>query len=213
MISFREIKPTKTNLLNLKRRLDFAIKGQNFLEIRREQLILQIKKLWMDYNSKRKELLKLFKGSINTLTKTYEEMGKNEVILISKLSRIQYKPRINIRTVKNMGLVITQIDYELFQEKKLPAYTFENTSHYLDDLLIVLKEFFNKIIKFSEIEDLILKVASSFKKVNRRINGLKNVIIPRLESNIKQIKDILEEIERENYVRLKKTKDLIIKQE
>ncbi|MFX1431535.1 MAG: V-type ATP synthase subunit D, partial [Promethearchaeota archaeon] len=78
-MSFREIKPTKTNLLNLKRRLDFAIKGQNFLEIRREQLILQIKKLWMDYNSKRKELLKLFKGSINTLTKTYEEMGKNEV--------------------------------------------------------------------------------------------------------------------------------------
>ncbi|MFX0038034.1 MAG: V-type ATP synthase subunit D [Promethearchaeota archaeon] len=212
-MSFREIKPTKTNLLNLKRRLDFAIKGQNFLEIRREQLILQIKKLWMDYNSKRKELLKLFKGSINTLTKTYEEMGKNEVILISKLSRIQYKPRVNIRTVKKMGLVVSQIDYDLFQEEKLPAYTFENTSHYLDDLLIVLKEFFNSIIQFSEIEDLILKVSLSFKKINRRINGLKNVIIPRLESNIKQIKDILEEIERENYVRLKKTKDLIIQQE
>ncbi|MFX1435816.1 MAG: V-type ATP synthase subunit D [Promethearchaeota archaeon] len=207
------MKPTKTNLLNLKRRLDFAIKGQNFLEIRREQLILQIKKLWMDYNSKRKELLKLFKGSINTLTKTYEEMGKNEVILISKLSRIQYKPRVNIRTVKKMGLVVSQIDYDLFQEEKLPAYTFENTSHYLDDLLIVLKEFFNSIIQFSEIEDLILKVSLSFKKINRRINGLKNVIIPRLESNIKQIKDILEEIERENYVRLKKTKDLIIQQE
>lgn len=212
-MSFREIKPTKTNLLNLKRRLDFAIKGQNFLEIRREQLILQIKKLWMDYNSKRKELLKLFKGSINTLIKTYEEMGKNEVILISKLSRIQYKPRVNIRTVKKMGLVVSQIDYDLFQEEKLPAYTFENTSHYLDDLLIVLKEFFNNIIQFSEIEDLILKVSLSFKKINRRINGLKNVIVPRLESNIKQIKDILEEIERENYVRLKKTKDLIIQQE
>lgn len=212
-MSFREIKPTKTNLLNLKRRLDFAIKGQNFLEIRREQLILQIKKLWMDYNSKRKELLKLFKGSINTLIKTYEEMGKNEVILISKLSRIQYKPRVNIRTVKKMGLVVSQIDYDLFQEEKLPAYTFENTSHYLDDLLIVLKEFFNSIIQFSEIEDLILKVSLSFKKINRRINGLKNVIVPRLESNIKQIKDILEEIERENYVRLKKTKDLIIQQE
>jgi len=59
----------------------------------------------------------------------------------------------------------------------------------------------------------LLKVALSFKKINRRINGLKNVIITRLGSNIKQIKEILEEIERENYVRLKKTKDLIIKQE
>lgn len=183
------------------------------MEFRREQLIFQIKKLWKDYNSHRKELIKLLKESLNILTKTYEEMGKNEVNLISKLSKIQYKPRINVRTLKKMGIVVSKVDYELFQEERLPAYTFETTSHYLDDLLMILKEFFDKIIEFSEVEDLLLKVALSFKKINRRINGLKNVIIPRLGSNIKQIKEILEEIERENYVRLKKTKDLIIKQE
>ena len=133
----------------MQKRLLFAGKGQNFLEFRREQLIFQIKKLWKDYNTHRKELLKLFKESLNFLTQTYEEMGKNGVNLISKLSRIQYKPRINIQTVKKMGIVVSQVDYELFQEEKLPAYTFENTSHYLDDLLIKLKEFFNKIKEFS----------------------------------------------------------------
>ncbi|MFX0104707.1 MAG: V-type ATP synthase subunit D [Candidatus Hodarchaeota archaeon] len=213
MISFREIKPTKTNLINLKKRLLFAVKGLNFLEFRREQLVFQIRKLWKDYKNYRKELLLLFKESLILLTKTYEEMGKNGVKLISKLSKIQYKPEISIRTAKKMGIVISQIDYELFQEEKLPAYTFESTSHYLDDLLVKLKAFFNKIIEFSEIEDLILKVAINFKKINRRINGLKNVIIPKLEFTIKQIKEILEEIERENYIRLKKTKDFIIKKE
>jgi len=183
------------------------------LEFRREQLIIQIKKLWTDYKTHRSDLLKLYKESFRILVQTYEEMGKNEVNLISRLSKIQYKPRINVQTHKKMGIVVTQIDYELFREKKLPAYTFENTSHYLDDLLVVLKDFFIKFIEFSEFEDLLLKVALSFKKINRRINGLKNIITPRLESQIKQIKDILEEIERENYVRLKKTKDLIIKQE
>lgn len=155
----------------------------------------------------------LYKETLGSLIQTYEEMGKNEVNLISKFSKIQYKPRVNIQTKKKMGIVITQVDYQLFQEKKLPAYTFENTSHYLDDLLLNLKNFFKNFIEFSEFEDLLLKVASAFKKINRRINGLKNVITPRLETQIKQIKDILEEIERENYVRLKKTKDLIIKQE
>ncbi|MFX1388851.1 MAG: V-type ATP synthase subunit D [Promethearchaeota archaeon] len=207
------MKPTKTNLLNLKRRLDFAVKGQNFLEFRREQLILQIKKLWKEYKIQRRELIMLYKETLGSLIQTYEEMGKNEVNLISKFSKIQYKPRVNIQTKKKMGIVITQVDYQLFQEKKLPAYTFENTSHYLDDLLLNLKNFFKNFIEFSEFEDLLLKVASAFKKINRRINGLKNVITPRLETQIKQIKDILEEIERENYVRLKKTKDLIIKQE
>jgi len=116
------------------------------LEFRREQLIFQIKKLWKDYNSHRKELIKLLKESLNILTKTYEEMGKNEVNLISKLSKIQYKPRINVRTLKKMGIVVSKVDYELFQEERLPAYTFETTSHYLDDLLMILKEFFDKII-------------------------------------------------------------------
>jgi len=191
----------------------FAVKGQKFLEFRREQLIFQIRKIWKEYISHRKNLITSFKDSLLFLNYSIEEMGKNEVKLISKLSKIQFKPKINVHAIKKMGIIITQLEYELFQEEKLPAYTFENTSHYLDDLIIKLKEFFNKIIKFSEIEDLILKVAINFKKINRRINGLKNVIIPRLKSTIKQIKDTLEEIERENYVRLKKTKDLIIKQE
>lgn len=144
------------------------------------------------------------------LNLTYEEMGKNELFLISNLSRIQYKPTIEIFYKKVVGITNPQISYELIQEEKLPAYTFDNTSHYLDDLIKSLKSFFNKIIEFSEIEDLLLKQAINFKKINRRINGLKNIIIPQLQSNIKLIKDILEEVDRENYVRLKKTKDLII---
>lgn len=191
----------------------FAIRGESFLEFRREQLIFQIKKLWEEYVIRRREFLSSFKESLNILNLTYKEMGKNELSLISKLSRIQYKPKTEVSYLKKAGITIPQIQYELIQEEKLPAYTFENTSHYLDDLINGLKTFFKETIQFSEIEDLILKYAINFKKVNRRINGLKNVIIPNLKMNIKQIKEILEEIERENYVRLKKTKDLIIKQQ
>ena len=140
-------------------------------------------------------------------------MGKNGLNLISKLSRIQYKPRIHIENIKRMGILVSQVDYEIFEEEKLPAYTFDNTSHYIEDLINTLKKLLESISKFSEIEDLILKVSINFKRINRRINGLKNVIIPKLKLDIKQIKEILEESERENYVRLKKTKDLIIKQQ
>ena len=159
----------------------------------------------------REEFLSLFKESLKILNLTYEEMGKNEFYLISNLSRIQYTPTIEILYKKKAGIIIPEIKYELIQEEKLPAYTFENTSHYLDDLIITLKKFFKRIIQFSEIEDSILKHAINFAKINRRINGLKNMIIPKLKSDIKQIKEILEEIDRESYIRLKKTKDLIIK--
>ncbi|MFX1567767.1 MAG: V-type ATP synthase subunit D [Promethearchaeota archaeon] len=209
-MSFREIKPSKTNLINLRKRLNFAQKGANFLELRREQLIILLRSMWKDYIKYRNEFLTFFKESMKLLNLTYEEMGKNELFLISSLSRIQYKPKIEIFYKKVVGITNPQISYELIQEEKLPAYTFDNTSHYLDDLIQSLKSFFNHMIEFSEIEDLLLKQAINFKKINRRINGLKNIIIPQLKSNIKLIKDILEEIDRENYIRLKKTKDLII---
>jgi V/A-type H+-transporting ATPase subunit D len=199
--------------MGLQKRLTFAVKGESFLEFRREQLSFQIKKLWEEFSEDRANFLSLFKESLIKLNQTYKEMGKNKVHLISRLSRVQYKPKIDIHYVKKAGIMFPKINYDLFQEEKLPAYTFEDTSHFLDDLVITIKEFFNALIKFSEIEDLTLKYAITFKKVNRRINGLKNMIIPRLGISIKQIKEILEENERENYVRLKKTKDLILKKQ
>jgi V/A-type H+-transporting ATPase subunit D len=63
----------------------------------------------------------------------------------------------------------------------------------------------------AEKEGLMLSFSQNFKKINRRINALRNIIIPGQELEIKKIKEILEETDRENYVRLKKTKDLLAK--
>ncbi len=196
--------------MTLRKRLVFAEKGENFLEFKREQLIFQIKKLYKDYLAYRKEFIKVYSEALKKLYKTYKEMGKRNLTLISKLSNLQFTPTINVQYVKKIGIVVPEITYELKQEEKLPAYTFENTSHYIDDLNRMLKDLFLNIFRFSEREDLMLKHAINFKKINRRINGLKNVIIPRLKQNVKHIKAFLEEIERENYIRLKKIKDIII---
>ena len=196
--------------MTLRKRLVFAEKGENFLEFKREQLIFQIKKLYKDYLVYRKEFIKVYSEALIKLYQTYKEMGKRNLTLISKLSNIQFTPTIDIQYVKKIGIVVPEITYELKQEEKLPAYSFENTSHYIDDLNRMLKDLFRNIFRFSEREDLMLKHALNFRKINRRINGLKNVIIPKLKLNVKQIKALLEEIERENFVRLKKIKDFII---
>ena len=196
--------------MGLIKRLNFAVKGETFLEFKREQLMFRIKQIWNEYNEIRSNFLSLFKQSLVKLNQTYKEMGKYNLKLISKLSIIQYKPIIDIQYKKRSGILISQVKSKLSRAEILPAYTFENTSHYLDDLIQILKQLFGVLIEFSEIEDLLIKYSFNFKKVNRRINGLKNIIVPRLKVNIKKIKEVLEEIEREGYIRLKKTKDLII---
>jgi vacuolar-type H+-ATPase subunit D/Vma8 len=145
------------------------------------------------------------------LNEAYKEMGKRDVVLTSNLSKIQYKPVINVKFAKNIGISFQEIDYNLNRTGRLPAYSFENTSHYIDELMPFLEKFFNLMINFAEFEDLFFSLAFNLKKLNRRITGLKNQIIPSLSVDIKKIKRTLEEMDRENFVRLKKTKDLIKK--
>lgn len=197
--------------MSLQKKLTFAVKGENFLKFKLEQIIFEIKKNWDNYLKQREIFLKLYKETMIKLNQTYKEMGKRELNSISKLSKIQYNPMITINYIKKIGTLVPIIDYELIREESLPAYSFENTSHYLDDLIILLIKFFESLIIFSQSEDLLLKLSLTFKKINRRINGLKNVIIPELQIDIKKIKAVLEEIERENYVRLKNTKNIITK--
>ena len=197
--------------MSLQKKLTFAVKGENFLKFKLEQIIFEIKKNWDNYLKQREIFLKLYKETMIKLNQTYKEMGKRELNSISKLSKIQYNPMITINYIKKIGTLVPIIDYELIREESLPAYSFDNTSHYLDDLIILLIKFFENLIIFSQSEDLLLKLSLTFKKINRRINGLKNVIIPELQIDIKKIKAVLEEIERENYVRLKNTKNIITK--
>jgi V/A-type H+-transporting ATPase subunit D len=208
-MSFRTIKPTKTNLMNLKKRLNFAVKGEKFLELKREQLIDQIIHHSDEFKKSRDTFYQLYRESLVKLHQSYKEMGKRDLVLISEMSRIQYKPVVNIRQVKKLGMTSSEIDFNLDIIHKLPAYSFENSSHFLDGLILKGREFFEALIKFAEQEDILISDASNFKRINRRINGLKNNIIPSLKLDIKLIREMIEEIDRENFVRLKKTKDLI----
>jgi V/A-type H+-transporting ATPase subunit D len=151
----------------------------------------------------------VFKSSLIKLNQTYKEMGKLNFDTIKNLRKMRYKPQINVIYKKVAGIIIPKINYELLQEKQLPAYSFEHTSHHLDELIILLKNFFEKLITVSEMEDLILKLSINFQKLNRRINALDHQIIPNLKYEIKKVKDTIEEIEREEYVRLKITKNTI----
>jgi V/A-type H+-transporting ATPase subunit D len=140
-------------------------------------------------------------------------MGKKSFRLISNISQIQYSPTININYIKQYGISIPKIKFELMRKEKLPSYSFDNTSHYLDELIVTLKDFFEKLLSLAEKEDLMLNFSFNYNKINRRINALKNIIIPEFITEIKKIKEIMEEIDRENFVRLKKTRDLINKKQ
>jgi len=65
------------------------------------------------------------------------------------------------------------------------------------------------ICRLSELEESVYRIANAVESTQRRINALKHVHIPRYREIVKTIEMILEEREREDFVRMKKVKSVI----
>ncbi len=209
MHGFQRLKPTKSNLIILKKKVKFAEKGRELLEIKREQIIHQIKNIWVKYKILREQFTDMMRDAYSTLNDTYMDMRKKKVRTIQNFSQIHFQPKITTNFFNLMGIIVPKISSDLGELEKLPSYSFSDTSHHLDTLLDKLKDIFEKLISLAELESVLLNYSKNFQKLHRRINSLDKIIIPDIQNNIKKISDILEENERENLIRLKKIKEII----
>lgn len=55
----------------------------------------------------------------------------------------------------------------------------------------------------AEVDNSIYRLANAISKTQKRANALKNVVIPRYQSSIKEMTESLEEKEREEFSRMK----------
>lgn len=63
------------------------------------------------------------------------------------------------------------------------------------------------LIKLASLQTSFITMDEALKVTNRRVNALENVTIPRIEATLSYITSELDELEREDFTRLKKVKD------
>ena len=62
-------------------------------------------------------------------------------------------------------------------------------------------------MKLASLQTSFVTMDEALKVTNRRVNALENVTIPRIEATLSYITSELDELEREDFTRLKKVKD------
>ena len=199
------VNPTRMELLKLKDREKLAVKGHGLLKEKRNALIMEFFNILERVKGSREEVEKKLAEAFEDLTTAQIIMGDLAVKKAAVSVKESVKVDIDSRSV--MGVVVPILEAETSQRNMVQrGYGFVDTSAKLDEAARKFEESINLILELAEIEKTIVLLAEEIESTKRRVNALEHIIIPRVENTVKYIEMRLEEMERENFVRLKMIK-------
>ena len=199
------INPTRMELLKLKDREKLAVKGHSLLKEKRNALIMEFFNILERVKGSRENVEEILKEAYKDLTAAQIVMG--DLAVKKSAMSVKESVEIDIDSRSVMGVVVPLIDSETSQRTMVErGYGFLDTSAKLDEAASKFEESIKLIIELGEIEKTIILLAGEIESTKRRVNALEHIIIPRLENTVKYIEMRLEEMERENFVRLKMIK-------
>lgn len=202
------INPTRMELLKLKDREKLAVKGHSLLKEKRDALIKEFFDILDRVKGSRGNVEKTLKEAYEDLTAAQVVMGDLAVQKSALSVKESVEVAIDSRSI--MGVSVPLIDSKIDSRTLIDrGYSFADTSVRLDEAARKFEDSLTLIIQLGEIEKTIYLLAAEIESTKRRVNALEHIMIPRLQNTVKSIEMRLQEMERENFVRLKMIKSSI----
>lgn len=199
-----DIKPTRSELLKLKKQIRLAKSGYSLLKKKRDGLILEFFEILKKAKTLREELVNEYKIALEKMNIARALEGDLKVKSIAMA--IKDIPDIKLTTKNIMGVKVPKIESseikKAFMERGYGIYN----SSAIDEAASAYEKVLEKIILAAEVETSMRKLLKEIEKTKRRVNALEFVVMPNLEKIKSFIQLRLEEIERENIFRMKRIK-------
>lgn len=196
------IAPTKANLIIAKSSLEFSKQGFELLDRKRNVLIREL----MEYVDKAKgiqnKINKIFSEAYKALERANITMGIYEVEEIAMAV-----PEANDYDILFKSVMGVEVPHVYFNKEDIkPSYGFYKSNTAMDLAYKNFNEVKYLIYELAELENAIYRLAMEVKKTQKRANALENIQIPKFQATVKNISEVLEEKEREDFFRLKVVK-------
>jgi V/A-type H+-transporting ATPase subunit D len=199
------VKPTRSELLEIKKKIKLSMAGHKLLKMKRDGLIIEFFNILNKAKDIRARLVKDF-------LRAEEKIGvarsvEGAIAVKSAAFALKDMPEIKLRSKNVMGLVVPVIEWDKIRKAcNQRGYGVIGTSSRVDEAAEAYEELVERIILAAEIETTMRKLLDEIEKTKRRVNALEFKVIPELEEAAAFIQLRLEEMERENTFRLKKIK-------
>lgn len=200
-----DIKPTRSELIKLKKKINLAVSGHKLLKKKRDGLILDFFEVLKEAKTVRKELVEVYGDSLDKVNKA--RIIETDIKIKSIAMAVKERPVVQVETKNIMGVIVPKIKSEPLQKNLMErGYGIIGSSAAIDEAAAGFEKLVEKVIKAAEIETAMKKMLMEIEKTKRRVNALEFVVMPKMEEVKKFITLRLEEMERENIFGLKMIK-------
>lgn len=202
----REIQPTRSELLEVTKKIKLTRNGYKILKLKRDGLILEFFKILDQAKDLRMEIARRFKEAIEKIAIASAVDG---VIAVRSASyALTGHPEIQLRSRNLMGVVVPNIkSSKIVAPLTERGYGIIGTSPRIDEATDAFEKLVETIVKAAELETTMKKLLEEIERTKRRVNALEFRVLPELEEIERFIRFRLEEMERDNTFRLKRIKD------
>lgn len=209
-MSAENISPTRINLIQTKKTLKLAQSGREVLERKRDILLRELRNSVFDAEKTREDLLEALEKAYQSLKQANMAKGSEAIATTALTTHHRTEYHIDHRSI--MGVPVPVVTFESPSDLK-PDYGFANTTAELDKAFKQFCCVIELLAHLAKAEGTAFQIANDVKRTQRRVNALNHVLIPRYRNIVKTIELVLEEKDREEFVRTKKIKGMIKKKQ
>lgn len=192
--------PTRSNLLRMKKELQFAREGYEILDRKRIVLTSELIRVAHDAETVQNEVWALLAKAYASVEQARLTMGADNVewaaLAVNKTVEVDLK----LRGV--MGVALPQVEAKSSLGEMM-TYGLGDTPATLDEASGAFREVMNRIPELAELVTAVWRLAGELRKTQRRVKALQYIFIPEYEETVLFIKAALDEREREETFRLK----------
>jgi V/A-type H+-transporting ATPase subunit D len=199
------VNPTRMELLKLKSKLKLAKKGHRLLKEKRDALIMEFFAVLDEARGVRKRAEEELAEAFRALILAQATLGIIKVTQASLAVKAAAGMRMESRSIMGVKVPVIMLK-ETTRDLLERGYGLVDTSSQLDEAAGRFERALNVVVELAEIEKSIRLLAEEIESTKRRVNALENVVIPRVGATVKYIEMRLDEMERENFFKLKRIK-------
>ena len=205
-MALKDVKPTRSELIDLKRKIKLSERGYNILKMKRDGLILEFFKVLEDAKKSRGALVEGYDRAIGVIAIANTVEGSIRVKAAAMA--VKDNPQITLKEKNIMGVVVPDIESSsVIKSVTGRGYGILGSSAVIDETATAFEELVEAIIEAAEIETTMKRLLDEIESTKRRVNALEFKVIPELCEARDFIKMRLDEMERDEIVRSKKIRD------